>query len=124
MTDKREDVKMRNFFSPDTGTEKASLGAREGGDIHRGARAPAKASRPEGGSPVGAAARDPQKQVDGFQSLMAGLATSHTHQPFPNLGQGEVWHNPFFGQHLLQNLEPCPAPVKQRYVKHYRLLEF
>ena len=57
---------------------------------------PAKDSHTESGSPVGAAADDPQKQVNGFQSLMASLATSHTHQPFPNLGQWEVGHDSFF----------------------------
>lgn len=63
---------------------------------------------------MGAAAYDPQKQVDGFQPLMTSLATSHAHQPFPDFAQREVWHNSFFGQHLLQNLKPWPTPTKHR----------
>lgn len=91
-TDELQDIKIRNVFSSDSTEREMQVPVwEEGLTVQTPRKGPMHI-----GSPVGAALHNPQKQVDGFQSLMTSLATSHPHQPLPNFGQWEVWHNSFF----------------------------
>lgn len=54
---------------------------------------------------LGLTLQEAEQQVNGFESLVAGLAAGHAHLPFPDVSQWQVTEHLVFCQHLLKYLK-------------------